>query len=352
MANLRDKLRGQPEKPSGKGSPKNAKVAPKAKPKKGAKAAPEPTPGLLSGLDVNRKLLLASGGIALVAGLVAISYLSDLKSGIAGSGQKVKVYVVSQGLPARKQLTADMVSTVEIPRVFLPDGALTDEKDVVGKITLAPVAKGEILSKVRVSDASQETGVTPKLHPNERGFLFQPNGANDIALVKPDDYVDLTATIQTQSGGLLSTKVAQRVRVLSIGNRFSSATPAEGTETYGDLLTLAVPADKVALLAALKQQGNLTIALREQGDTTITPPEIPEKDLVRYVMGHIPPPQQPVQHVVRPVVVHPVVAPHPHVEHPHPVVVHHPKPVDPPPQHTTGVDVYVGTTQVHKKQQQ
>lgn len=351
MANLRDKLRGQPpEKPTGK-SPKAAAKS-KTKAKKVAKAPPTPSSSLLSGLDVNRKLLLASGGIAVVAGLIAISYLSDLRSGIAGSGQKVKVYVVSDNLPARKQLSASLVETREIPRTFLPDGALTEEKDVIGKILLAPVAKGEILHKQRVSEATNATGVAPKLRPNERGFLFQPNGANDIALVKPDDYVDLTATIQTQSG-ILSTKVAQRVRVLSVGNRFSATTAPEGSDgSYGDLLTLAVPSEKVALLAALKQQGNLSLALREPGDTTLTPPEIPEADLVRYVMGHVPGPAPVVVHHVAPHVV-PHVAPpvhHPVVAHPHPPVVTHPKHVDPP--KTSGVDVYVGATQVHKKQQQ
>lgn len=332
MANLRDKLREQPpEKPARTG----AKGSVKTKKRPTKKEAPK---SLLAGMDVNRKLLLASVGIALLAGLLAVTYLSDLEDGIAGKAEKVSVFVPVEDLPARKQIDESMIEARKFPKGLLPAGAITDAKELVGKITLAPVVKGEVLHKKRVGDASAATGISPKLLANERGFLYVPEGASDIALVKPDDYVDLTATIQTDSG-YLSTKVAQRVRVLSVGNRFSNASAESSGEagTYGDLLTLAVPANKVALLAALKEQGNLSLSLREQGDTSVTPPEIPEAELVRYVMGRIPKPQpRPVQPRVivkeRPVIVH---------ERPRP----RPKPVQPKP----GIEVYSGTTLIHKK---
>lgn len=338
MANLRDKLREQPpEKPARAG----AKGAVKTKKRPAAKK--QASRSLLEGMDVNRKLLLASVGIALVAGLLAVTYLSDLEDGIAGKGEKVEVFVPLEDLPARKQIDESMLEARKFPKGLLPDGAITDSKELVGKITLAPVVKGEVLHKKRIGEASAATGVAPKLMANERGFLYVPEGASDIALVKPDDYVDLTATIQTDNG-YLSTKVAQRVRVLSVGNRFNNE-PVQGegeAGAYGDLLTLAVPSNKVALLAALKEQGNLSLSLREQGDATITPPEIPEAELVRYVMGHIPkaaPQPRPVQPRVivkeRPVVVQ--ARPKPQPPKPRPVA---PKP---------GIEVYSGTTLIHKK---
>lgn len=336
MANLRDKLREQPpEKPARTG----AKGAVKTRKRPAAKK--EAPKSLFAGMDVNRKLLFASLGIAVVAGLLAVTYLSDLEDGIAGKGEKIEVFVPVQDLPARKQIDESMLEARKFPKGLLPEGAITDQKQLLGKITLAPVVKGEVLHKKRIGEASAETGVAPKLKPNERGFLYVPEGASDIALVKPDDYVDLTATIQTESG-YLSTKVAQRVRVLSVGNRFSNETPqnTEGAGAYGDLLTLAVPGNKVALLAALKEQGNLSLSLREQGDTSVTPPEIAEAELVRYVMGRIPKEQpRPVQPKVivreRPVVVHERPKPQPP----------RPRPADPKP----GIDVYSGTTLIHKK---
>lgn len=365
MANLRDKLREQPPEQPEEGLRQSrvakkavtkhlvakakartgtaSRVGAKAKTRSKAKAAPKPS--LLDGLDVNRKLLFAALGIAALAGLIAVTYLSDLSDGINAGHKMVEVYVPSEDLPARKQLDSSVVETVKFPQKLLPEGAIVDEKDLAGKITLAPVVKGEILHKKRVGDPSAATGVAPKLRANERGFLFVPDGANDIALVKPDDYVDLTATIQTPTG-FLSTKVAQRVRVMSVGNRFSNAVPTteeEASAAYGDLLTLAVPSTKVALLAALKEQGNLSLSLREQGDASVTPPEISEGELVRYVLGKVPvaqaPRPVPVKVVPRTVVVRePAPRPRP--------VAPKPRPAEPKRQ---SLEIYSGTTLIQKK---
>jgi Flp pilus assembly protein CpaB len=359
MANLRDKLREQSPEPTEGGlrKPHVAKKAvtkalvAKAKSRSGtaaragaktrSKAKAAPRASLLDGLDVNRKLLFAALGIAALAGLLAVTYLSDLSDGIMDGGKLVEVYVPSEDLPARKQLDASVVETVKFPKKLLPEGAIVEEKDLAGKITLAPVVKGEILHKKRIGDPSAVTGVAPKLKPSERGFLFVPDGANDIALVKPDDYVDLTATIQTPTG-FLSTKVAQRVRVMSVGNRFSNTVAAseeEASAAYGDLLTLAVPSTKVALLTALKQQGNLSLSLREQGDASVTPPEISEGELTRYVLGKVPvaqaPRPVPVKIVPRTVVVREPA--------PRPVA---PRPVEPKRQ---GLEIYSGSTLIQKR---
>ena len=123
---------------------------------------------------------------------------------------------------------------------------------------------------------------------------------------------------------------------MSVGNQFANqaAAKSEDGETeasasrYGELITLAVPAEKVALLAALKQQGNLSMSLRAPGDESVTPPEVAEADLMRYVLGTIPKAAP----VVKPVVqqpVRPVQRPQPRPVQPKPA---QPKPVQPKPQ--------------------
>lgn len=334
MDNLRNKLR---ERSSEEDAPAKPRRAPSGKKGRGKPRRPQEDAGKsgIGGLDVNRKLLFTALGIAAVASLIAVSYLGDLSEGILDGGTKVEVYVPIEDLPARRQIDDTMVELKKFPKALLPDGALTEEKDVIGKVTMAPVVKGEVLHAKRLSAPNAITGVAPKLKPNERGFLFVPDGANDIALVKPDDKVDLTATIQTPNG-FLSTKVVQKARVMSVGNQFANrpAPTEEGEETeasasrYGELITLAVPAEKVALLAALKQQGNLSMSLRAPGDETVTPPEVAEADLARYVMGSVPRPAP----VVKPVVVQ---QPRPVQPRPRPVQAKpkpQPKPVQPKPQ--------------------
>jgi Flp pilus assembly protein CpaB len=347
MANLRDKLRD-----GGKSAKAGDDTRPAESPRKprGAAARRPRRKSILADLDVDRRMLFAALGVAAIAGLLAVTYLSDLSSGILAGAQKVTVYVPTSDLPARKQLDATMLEAREVPRALVPDKAILEQEKLVGKVLLAPVTKGEILHQLRVGAPSAVTGVGPKLRSTERGFLFVPDGAHDIALVKPDDYVDLTATIQTD-GGYLSTKVAQRVRVLSVGNRFSNDALPEGESAYGDLLTLAVPSREVALLAALKEQGNLSLSLREPGDTTVTPPEIPPAELARIVLGRVPArvSTRPVAAPPRTVVVTRQVPVRPPVERP---VKPRPRPVQatqPREDRPAGIEIYNGTTLVHRR---
>lgn len=332
MDNLRNKLR---DRTSVEDAPAKQRRSPSKKGRgKSRRPAEETGERGIGGLDVNRKLLFTAVGIAGLASLIAVTYLSDLSEGILDGGTKVEVYVPLSDIPARRQIDDSMVELKKFPKALLPAGAITEEKDVIGKVTMAPVVKGEILHQKRLSAPNAITGVAPKLNPNERGFLFVPDGANDIALVKPDDKVDLTATIQTPSG-FLSTKVVQRARVMSVGNQFSNqaAAKSEDGETeasasrYGELVTLAVPAEKVALLAALKQQGNLSMSLRAPGDESVTPPEVAEADLARYVLGSIPKAPAP-----KPVVQQPQVIQRPQPKPVPPKPAPQPKPVQPKPQ--------------------
>lgn len=321
MDNLRNKLRERSAVEEAPSKPRRAPSAKKGRSKSRRVKEDAGSTGI-GGLDVNRKLLFTALGIAALASLIAVSYLGDLSEGILDGGTKVDVYVPVADIPARRQIDESMVELKKFPKALLPEGALTEEKDVIGKVTMAPVVKGEVLHAKRLMAPNAITGVAPKLQPNERGFLFVPEGANDIALVKPDDKVDLTATIHTPNG-YLSTKVLQKARVLSVGNQFSNQAAAKedgeseaSASRYGELITLAVPAEKVALLTALKQQGNLSMSLRAPGDESVTPPEVSEADLARYVLGTIP---------------RPVATPKPAVQAPRPVTRPQPKPVQPKP---------------------
>lgn len=281
MANLRDKLRDR--QPPRKGSNRGR-----------SKAAPAPGPGL----EYNPRLLMIAAGIAGLAALLAVFYLLDISAGIAGRGAKKEVWVTRQALAARHQITAADVKERAVPLNFLADGYLPKDDSPVGKVTLAPLARGEILLEVHVADAGQATGVTPMLKADERGFVLVPSTSQDAPLVKPDDRVDLIATLPESGNSrqMISTQVLQRVRVLSVGDRMSSDASASGDpQANGGALTLAVPADKVALLTILKQEGNLHIDLRAPGDDTIVTPAIPESQIAALVMGQIPRPKPHIQ---------------------------------------------------------
>lgn len=256
------------------------------------KKRPKPKPkqqSVIAGLDVNRKMLFAALGIAAVASLLAVMYLSQAGEGIMDGATKIDVVVPADDIPARTMLTKDLIEKRTMPKGLLPKGYFTKEADAVGKVSLAPLVKGEVLLDVRVSLPNEETGVSPKLKPNERGFSLSVDDASELSLVKPDDYVDLIANISDANERTISSTVLQLVRVIGVGNRFSpNASPQPGYDS-SNTLTLAVPVNKVSLMTAIREKGKLRVMLRSPGDTTIRTPEVPESEISRWVMGKVPP---------------------------------------------------------------
>lgn len=284
---LRSKLREK------RGSGALTPPPPAPRRKKKAKSR-KPEPGL-AGLDVNRKMLFVALGIAGTAALLAITYLSSAGDQIMAGATKVEVIVPARDIPTRTAITEDMIELKAMPKGLLPKGHLLKKEEVVGKVSLTSLVQGEVLLDVRVSPPNELTGLAPKLNPDERGFILALGEANEIALIKPDDHVDLIANISDPNEKLISTPILQMVRVIGIGNRFNpnaSPDPNENGYTSGTL-TLAIPAAKFPLMTVLKQQGKLNLALRAPGDTTVRPPEIPEAEIARLVMGKVPPAHAP-----------------------------------------------------------
>jgi Flp pilus assembly protein CpaB len=295
MADLRDKIRAREGTPEAKSSGKaGGKAGGKAKASsRRGEAEVKNLDSSGPALDVNRKLLFAAAGVAALAGLVAVMFLSDKTAEIAGKGAKVSVWTVRETLPARHELTEDDLVAREIPKAFLNDGYMAEDTPAVGLITLSPIAKGEVLNGIRIGKASGLTGIAPKLRANQRGFVYVPNGLQEVPLVKPDDMVDLIAALpEPGTERIISTTVLQKVRVMSVGDRFTNEA-TDSAPMGNSAISLAVPAHKVALLTILQQAGNLHFSLRAPGDTSDSPVRISEAEIERLVMGHVPRPPRP-----------------------------------------------------------
>ena len=288
MSDLRSKLRDKgTTEPSASSPSSSGKSLRKGRPASARAGKPEARPGLFEGLDVNRRMLLAAGGLAALAALLATTYLSDASARIAGAGAKVKVWVVAKPLPARHALAEGDLEEREIPALYLPEARLTSDKDLLGRITTTPLLPGEVLLEGRAVPAGAATGVTPRIGAGERGFVYVPDGLQDVPLVRPDDRVDLVATVPEAGGGnrLVSRPVVLGARVIGVGDRFS----AEATESAsgpGGAITLSVPQARVTLLTVLAEAGHLHFALRAAGEGAVAS-QPDTRELERLVLGQV-----------------------------------------------------------------
>jgi pilus assembly protein CpaB len=246
----------------------------------------------LQQLEVNRKMLVISLGIAGIATILSMSYLTGIAEPLKGKSKMVRVVTLAKDVPPRTPLSEDMVQIKEVPAAYVPEGATVIEKDkttvVLGMLTITQLYKGEMLMTGRMSDPNSNTGLATQIPEGHRAITVPTDNAY---LMKPGDYVDVIAAISdlnpVRRGKIISIPLLQRAKILAVGNQFSAennsntnsgSTPRE--------ITVAVPDERVKLMSLLKQSnGKFDVIQRASGDQSIQPEQYTIQEIEDALQG-------------------------------------------------------------------
>jgi len=197
-------------------------------------------------------LALLAGGLAFVAVMQAASS-PKAKS----EAPKVRVVVAAREIPLQTPIADADVAVREVPPEVVPEGALTDPKDAVGKIVTTPVARDEILVGQRLLKPDY-VGPQAALVMDPKKVLVALPAADllsQLDIIRAGDRVDLMfsfvpSKVSASLDSLLVTAmVLQDVRVAAVIH----ARPADPTKSG---TTTGAPQ---ALLLALDPQDALTV---------------------------------------------------------------------------------------------
>jgi Flp pilus assembly protein CpaB len=204
--------------------------------------------------------------LAVACGLGAISAMSGYRSRIEATrpdlGPPIGVVVAAADLPRGSVLGTGDVQIARLPSRVVPTGALADPSAAVGRILLAGIAPGEVVTESRL--APRGAGPIAALVPEGlRAVIVTaplPPGT-----VRAGDLVDVLATY----GGAHphTEEAAAAVQVL----RVLSASPAGSTDVTapsGPSLALLVSPSVAQELAYASAFGHLMVAI--DGTTTVT----------------------------------------------------------------------------------
>ncbi len=182
---------------------------------------------------------------AVAAVLLAGSLLAGLRAVAPPPPETVEVLVAARDLASGATLAPDDLTPRAYPVALAPDGATTS---VTGRVLAAPLARGEVLTDVRV--------VGPDLAGAEPGRTVLPVRLPDAgmaALLQPGDVVDLVAT---DPGSGTSQVVARDVHVLS-----GSADVPEGpTGSGGALVVVGLSASEAVAVTSASLAQFLTVS--------------------------------------------------------------------------------------------
>ncbi|MCD6020742.1 MAG: Flp pilus assembly protein CpaB [Actinomycetia bacterium] len=207
-------------------------------------------------------LLSASVASALAAALVMRAYAHRLDVARPDGGPPIAVVAAVAHVPRGSVLTETALEVVTLPARFAPPGAIRDLGRATGRIAVADIAAGEVVTQLRL--AGSHSGPTASLVGAGMRAVEIPVAS--AVGVRPGDLVDVIATF---GGGGAHTEVAsEAIEVLAVdraggGAAFGGATaPPQGAT---GLVLLVSPTDAEALAFA-SAFATLSVAVRGPDD--------------------------------------------------------------------------------------
>jgi Flp pilus assembly protein CpaB len=211
-------------------------------------------------------LLSASVALALAAALVMRAYAHRLDVARPDGGPPVSVVAATADVARGDVLTEAALEVVTLPSRFTPPGAVRDVAGVMGRIAVADIAAGEVLTALRL--AGTAAGPTASLVPVGMRAVHVPV-ASTVG-VAPGDLVDVIATYG--GGGAHTEVAAEAIEVLAVdraggGASFGGATAPSSVASAGSVgLVLLVPPADAERLAFASAFAALSVAVRGPGD--------------------------------------------------------------------------------------
>jgi pilus assembly protein CpaB len=146
-----------------------------------------------------RNILIAVG-LAVVAALLTVFYVSNYKDSVRSQGETVKVLVAARDIPLGtlgSTVVADkMLTTREIPRKAIVNGTIAKPEDVKSLIVTQPIYIGEQVTARRFGPIT-EAGVRTQLKGTYRAMQFKGDPNQILAgVLRPGDHVDVVASVR------------------------------------------------------------------------------------------------------------------------------------------------------------
>ena len=176
-------------------------------------------------------LLISSVVCALAAAFVMRAYALRLDTVRPDGGPPVSVVAATADVARGAVLTEAALEVVTLPSRFAPPGAMRDVARATGRIAVADIAAGEIVTELRLAGA--RSGPTAALVPAGMRAVEVPVAS--LVGVKPGDLVDVIATF---GGGGAHTEVAgEAIEVLAVDRAGGGA--SFGASPAGDVRRLS-----------------------------------------------------------------------------------------------------------------
>lgn len=180
---------------------------------------------------MNNRAFTISFVVALLAVMMVHQYVTSTEESYRQKfGVEVSVVTASKDIGELEILDKTNLEVVKtMPKQFLQPGAAQKLEEVEGGLSIAPILKGEQITRSKVTMMGTRTGLARQVSVGKRAITVNASMTRAVSnLIKPGDRVDVISTIDYGKGDpdMVEVKtVLQDVLVLATGKFVTNTVP-------------------------------------------------------------------------------------------------------------------------------
>jgi pilus assembly protein CpaB len=213
-------------------------------------------------------MLLAAGASGLMAGYVALVYVSEEPAPLQAATPARTIVVATRDLPAGSIVRREDVETMGWPGSATPDGYAVQPGDVVGRGLIVEVRKNEPLLDWKLAQKEAGGGLTITIPEGMRAVSVEVDEVIGVAgFVLPGTRVDVLATVMPGTDRTQTTTriILQNVRAVAADQKYQQ--DINGEPQYVTVVTLLVTPTEAEALTLAATEGRIQLALRNTLDS-------------------------------------------------------------------------------------
>jgi len=214
-----------------------------------------------------RALILSVVAALLISGLCTFALSRTMGRGPAPVVVEGKIVAPARTLQAGEALKAEDVALVAWPRSNVLAGSFVRTSDVVGRVVLFPLEKGEPVLERDLAAAGSAAGLSAKIPEGKRAIALKSDEVVGVGgFLMPGSHVDVLATYHPvgQQEVPVTATVLQNAVVLAAGQQIEPDPSGKASAVTVVTLLLTPEESERAILAS--NQGSIHLVLRNGGD--------------------------------------------------------------------------------------
>lgn len=230
----------------------------------GGKKEKDPSSKIVTPEKRRRQLSWLCGACAAVAvgslAFAAVEFTVAQDTVAKSQADMIEIVVPKETIKAGTPITADMLEEAQVPKRYAPSDAAdgSSKSDLIGKAPIGDLTAGVPISMGTVQGSSNPSSISLALASGHVARTFSLDAAASMSpLLKPGDYVTVTATFKAGNGSTQQTVSYQNVKVLATDATLQSSDGSSQSAGYSTVTLELTPeqlseigtADSISLAA-------------------------------------------------------------------------------------------------------